>query len=644
MKRFLFIIIALTLFLLLATNIFAANYYVKNAGNDNNTGLSDAQAWATINKVRNAGLAINSCVYFKCGDTWNTRTDTTLRINWSGTNDANRAVIGAYYMDAGSETIGVNVNGKPIFDGGWDLETFESAARRYEILVQPYSVEYITVQNLKIINSHGYAVRSDSSAQCSEIHIKHIDVQDTGRASIDTRHMGNNALVEYCKVVGDNRQFFIGESAGWDSGIRARGDNAICRYCEVGAGWGEGIGVAPDVTSSNVLVENNLVWGRQSIGIYLGCCALDAIIRNNIVIGTTNTDYHKPWLYGGRTWNPAGIGFNQEIAGKHTYRNKIYGNVVIGCFAGIQSINKSEETVGYNNRQLVYNNTFIDNYYNINTHVNELMDTEYKNNISVIHTDAAAIGSKHVRRNQNVGPTSCYRPLGNFWSSTPQFSEWEHANDVIGDAKLFKTSGWQSISTPSDVDLAEAFALTTGSAAIDSAQDLGATYDDIFLEGTDFNVADASDASTPIVVVLGDQDSYGAGWEFGAVIWDLTISDASPSQNALGISITTDLNWTNPTGANNIDLLFDVKSAHDPPTTVRLNDQNVETWDCGTLVYNTEYAWRVDVNHAGGTETGTVYYFTTTSQANPPTPEESGIVWHKRGAKIVRHVKGLEIQ
>ena len=34
---------------------YSKNYYVKSTGNDNNTGLSDAQAWATIAKV-NASL------------------------------------------------------------------------------------------------------------------------------------------------------------------------------------------------------------------------------------------------------------------------------------------------------------------------------------------------------------------------------------------------------------------------------------------------------------------------------------------------------------------------------------------------------------------------------------------------------------
>jgi len=41
-------------FLLFSVTVKATNYYVKNNGNDNNTGQSDAQAWATIAKVNSS--------------------------------------------------------------------------------------------------------------------------------------------------------------------------------------------------------------------------------------------------------------------------------------------------------------------------------------------------------------------------------------------------------------------------------------------------------------------------------------------------------------------------------------------------------------------------------------------------------------
>lgn len=57
--------------LLLASLICSAtNYYVKNAGNDANTGLSDDQAWKTINKINTSTFSAGDTIFFNKGDTW----------------------------------------------------------------------------------------------------------------------------------------------------------------------------------------------------------------------------------------------------------------------------------------------------------------------------------------------------------------------------------------------------------------------------------------------------------------------------------------------------------------------------------------------------------------------------------------------
>lgn len=491
------------------------DYYVKNAGDNGYTGQSDAQAWETIAYARTQ-MSNEDNLYFKCGDTWYTRTDSRLDIEWGGVDINNKSIVGSYYMDGGVETVGVNADGKPVLDGGWDLSTFEADIRRYENQVYVKGSNNIIVQDLKVINSHGYGVNDDSVYPNTNVIIRRVEIWDTGRAGIRLFYSGSSALVEYCKVMRDNRQYFIGESWNWDSGIRIKGDNCISRYNEVGNGWGEGIGVSQGGTSYNVLVENNLVWGRQSVGIYLGCCTQDGIVRNNVVLGTTNTDYHKSNVYKGRTWNATGIGFNMEKTGHYTHRNKVYNNVVIGCSNGMHTVNLSGGAVGTTNRNYFHHNTLIDNRWNYHTHVSQLVDIEFKNNLSIQTSEGTTLGCEHIWTNQNVSPTGVYRPLGNMWSSTPEFSQWQHANDVIGDPGLAISSGWLSISVPSDIDIAAAFALTATSDAIDTAQDLGATYNSPFITGSDFNPPDASDADTPIVVVTGDQDDYGTGWDFGA--------------------------------------------------------------------------------------------------------------------------------
>jgi len=121
--------------------------------------------------------------------------------------------------------------------------------------------------------------------------------------------------------------------------------------------------------------------------------------------------------------------------------------------------------------------------------------------------------------------------------------------------------------------------------------------------------------------------------------WDLAVYGVSPGQGDTEVSIIVDLIWTNPGSANHIDLLFDKKADHDPPTTKELDDQNVETWDCGTLVVGTEYAFRIDVNHDGGTETGTVYYFTTAG--GPPAPSlQTGTSKFHKNAPVWKYKAG----
>ena len=58
------------MFFLLTTPTYAADYFVKNSGNDSNTGLSDAQAWATISKVNSFSFQPNDTISFNRGDLW----------------------------------------------------------------------------------------------------------------------------------------------------------------------------------------------------------------------------------------------------------------------------------------------------------------------------------------------------------------------------------------------------------------------------------------------------------------------------------------------------------------------------------------------------------------------------------------------
>jgi len=58
------------LFLYFCNSVFATNYFVKNAGNDSNNGLSDATAWRTIDKVNTVRFTSGDSIFFNRGDTF----------------------------------------------------------------------------------------------------------------------------------------------------------------------------------------------------------------------------------------------------------------------------------------------------------------------------------------------------------------------------------------------------------------------------------------------------------------------------------------------------------------------------------------------------------------------------------------------
>ncbi len=70
----------------------STNYYVKNGGNDSNTGLSDAQAWSTIGKVAGRSFAAGDSILFKRGSSWTGQ----FNIPSGGTSLTSRIVYGAY--------------------------------------------------------------------------------------------------------------------------------------------------------------------------------------------------------------------------------------------------------------------------------------------------------------------------------------------------------------------------------------------------------------------------------------------------------------------------------------------------------------------------------------------------------------------
>jgi len=98
-------------------------------------------------------------------------------------------------------------------------------------------------------------------------------------------------------------------------------------------------------------------------------------------------------------------------------------------------------------------------------------------------------------------------------------------------------------------------------------------------------------------------------------------SEPSPANGATSVAINVDLNWTADPEASSHDVYFGTSS----PGTYRDNQAGT-TFNPGILANNTTYYWRIDEVNAGGTNTGTVWSFTTASalplvisNLSPPT-------------------------
>jgi parallel beta-helix repeat protein len=478
------------------------NYYVKNGGSDSNTGLSDAQAWETIAKVESFSFSTGNNVYFLCGGTW---TDESLTIDWAGIL-GDRVVIGAYYMDGGSETLGVNGDGKPIIQGHLISATNKFPANQnYNLIEARGGQDYITVQDLKVKDSGGSGIGFlAGSDYCT---VQRCDIDGTYIHGI--MFSGNSgAIVEYNDVYDTNYQYLW--AGNWGAAIW--GPFATCRYNTVRGAYGEGI----SPRGSGSIVMNNLVYDTRSVGIYVDGRSNNEIAYN-LILGTDDIIYEK---YPG--WHNSGIKIAVEPSEKNSSENnRIHHNIIINTFAGIHVHNQSTLPGTYkiqNNH--FYNNTLIDNKYNLFLSTNVDLVNYYKNNLHY-KNDAAS----HNILITTAGGINNWVADYNHWDAVytaGQDTGMQSSNDQTGDAKIAQVA-WRNWSGLNNLTfIADDLAIGSGSPVIDNGIDLGNDYDESWCPNA---------LLPPNAVSMCDQDDYGSGWEIGAYVYQ----DAIPFTRSRGI-------------------------------------------------------------------------------------------------------------
>jgi len=485
MRRYLLLTVTSILFLFVAVNTFAATYYVKADGNDNVDGRSDSSAWKTIGKVNSYNFATGDDVYFKCGDIW---TEEQLAIDWSG-NTGNRAIVAAYYMNGGIETIGVSGN-KPVVDGNHS----QPSASEWHGLVD-ISGNYVTVENLRIINSEGRGLRSVDNKHINCINIESDNTYGSGILyyNVDT------GVIEGCDVTNAGRRWKESQGALMYPaalGVHSGSHNVIIRKNTVHETYGEGIGLYHK--SYDCIVEENYCWANRAAQIYIDR-SRDVHIRGNLVQGTTNSEFfrHSFWGFPG----PGdGIGVNDErdTGDPWSQNNSIYNNLIAYTYFGIQLATQHDASTLKNT--VVYNNTIVD------CHICIKHDGPYEN--SYIRNNIVYCLSSDCRMlNSEPATTPGLTWSNNNWSTAVSGAA-SGTGDVIGVPNLVKSSGWRSMASEGDLDGSD-FALQSNSPAIDGGIPLAADFREI---------PECDESVWPSQVVLMDQGNQGSGWEIGADI------------------------------------------------------------------------------------------------------------------------------
>jgi len=539
---------------LLASPAFGATYsaYFSNAATGNATGtdtpgaLSDCDGSDAANTcstlahaqtyldLASSGDTVN--LYFDRGDTWTysagsnyviriLSTDPTVHVNAYGSGE--KPIIDGQTADwtTAESTWALAVTAGDYFGDFWDPV----------FMVQKSNC---TFQNLEIKRAYNAFSLGGDGVSVSGIEIKYCKIHDIGYTVIE---VGADRTISDCVIeyneIHEIVQFHRYEGGSgepfydnWPGAIQlAYGGSSLTydhsntyRYNLIYNIHGEGFNINAGT------VEYNIIGSTWSVGIYISPkghdVSHDSIVRYNLIVGNTDANYTHI-NQGARLWNETGIGYlDEKTSGSNTGMDlEIYGNTVIGCYAGIQIYDVFE--YGTPDTIKIYNNTIIDNWYNFyagNT-ANFSSVTVYNN--AFVRYDTTG---DHIYDEQS-GEESGYWTIDNnaFWTtggSPTVDADWQ-TNYVITNPRLYGEEttalNWDGLDSGDprldgvNVEFIDLLP-ESDSSLIDAGNKTLAGYDDDFLStGSDFD-----DLPTTATFTLLDQDVRGTSWEIGAYVYD----------------------------------------------------------------------------------------------------------------------------
>ncbi len=301
--------------LFFAKSSLAATYYVKNGGNDNAAGTSDATAWATIAKVSGFTFAAGDSVLFKRGSLWREELD----IPW--TNYAAAPITFSAYGSGdlpkiyGSNQVSGWIQEGNLYYASWASNptaiwfintdgtifwgTFESAkgsltseykwwwdsdhSRIYVYVATSPDTRYTSVE----APVRKYGIFFDER---DHVTISYFEVAFAGHPTVQPDGIfgglgfNDGAIIEHNKVHHIGR-LLVGDQQG--DGIDIRGsDNAIIRYNEVYQNARRGISFwsTNGYTGNDGIIERNTVYNNHHAGIDIFLAADSGSSIDNIQI------------------------------------------------------------------------------------------------------------------------------------------------------------------------------------------------------------------------------------------------------------------------------------------------------------------------------------------------------------------------
>jgi parallel beta-helix repeat protein len=273
-------------------------YFVDcDAGDDSHAGTSPKEPWRTLRKVNSTVQAAGSDVWIKAGSTCRKQ---RLTVDWGGTG-ANRAIVGAYYVNDSGAHEGFEGSTRPTITGTYGAAcrtatpstcpvgldgNDENAvpANQWDGLIQVRG-SYVTVQDLAIADSSGSGVAHSAPRGKTESNVTfaNLSITRTFNSGIRLERVTND-------VLRDNSVDLValmkvdGRAKNWPPGILVT-DSApayvLIEGNKLSNSGGEGIGA---LRSTHLIVRGNVISNNRRPLIYLDNSS-NTVVEHNMLLG-----------------------------------------------------------------------------------------------------------------------------------------------------------------------------------------------------------------------------------------------------------------------------------------------------------------------------------------------------------------------